>query len=545
MRKKAARSAAVVLAAAMTVGILPGCGSKGQGNEETSNRTEDGPVIKDQSEGFPEVVTIQIPVYDRAYEGWDPTDNYYTNWVQTEFGDKYNINVEYVAIGRTTEVQDYMQMIAAQTAPDIIMSYDMPQAVNYYNEDAMQPLDLEEIEYYAPTYYANMKDTVAQYGSLDGENMFFFAERNPVYYSEITLIRQDWLDEVGMDMPTNEAELEEVGRAWKEAGLGTLGNSLITQSFTYEYPYFDDSISEEEYGKYLDLTVAPLTWEPSEKYLKNLNEEYNEGIVDQEFYLNAQDTDWKADFVSGRCGTYKFRIGNTTDVFDSLLANNPDAEVSALDPGALSPEGKGYYYAYPPYGMVMGISTTTPAEERAAVWMYLEWLSQPENLFKMQNGVEGDNYTLDEDGIAVPIAGFEGESKLSQNNNKDYWCLVVEDVTYGDAEKDYKANLRLLAPAGYEYLIEQAYNYYQEDAEYGIVTPVFTKVIESISEYSSDLNAMWQEFYVDLATCDPSEFDAKYEEYCQEYLEGGYQDILDEKQEAMEEGSYIIAEQSI
>ena len=391
--------------------------------------------------------------------------------MQTEFGDKYNINVEYVAIGRTTEVQDYMQMIAAQTAPDIIMSYDMPQAVNYYNEDAMQPLDLEEIEYYAPTYYANMKDTVAQYGSLDGENMFFFAERNPVYYSEITLIRQDWLDEVGMDMPTNEAELEEVGRAWKEAGLGTLGNSLITQSFTYEYPYFDDSISEEEYGKYLDLTVAPLTWEPSEKYLKNLNEEYNEGIVDQEFYLNAQDTDWKADFVSGRCGTYKFRIGNTTDVFDSLLANNPDAEVSTLDPGALSPEGKGYYYAYPPYGMVMGISATTPAEER-----------------------------------------------------------------------DYRANLRLLAPAGYEYLIEQAYNYYQEDAEYGIVTPVFTKVIESISEYSSDLNAMWQEFYVDLATCDPSEFDAKYEEYCQEYLEGGYQDILDEKQEAMEKGSYIIAE---
>ncbi len=338
MRKKAARSAAVVLAAAMTVGLLAGCGSKGQGNEETSNRTEDGTGFKDYSEGFPEEVTIQIPVYDRAYEGWDPTDNSYTNWVQTEFGDKYNINAEYVAIGRTTEVQDYMQMIAAQTAPDIIMSYDMPQAVNYYNEDAMQPLDLEEIEYYAPTYYANMKDTVAQYGSLDGENMFFFAERNPVYYSEITLIRQDWLDEVGMDMPTNEAELEEVGRAWKEAGLGTLGNSLITQSFTYEYPYFDDSISEEEYGKYLDLTVAPLTWEPSEKYLKNLNEEYNEGIVDQEFYLNAQDTDWKADFVFGRCGTYKFRIGNTTDVFDSLLANNPDAEVSTLDPGALSPE---------------------------------------------------------------------------------------------------------------------------------------------------------------------------------------------------------------
>lgn len=113
MRKKAARSAAVVLAAAMTVGILAGCGSKGQGNEETSNRTEDGTGFKDYSEGFPEEVTIQIPVYDRAYEGWDPTDNYYTNWVQTEFGDKYNINVEYVAIGRMTEVQDYQIIFLA------------------------------------------------------------------------------------------------------------------------------------------------------------------------------------------------------------------------------------------------------------------------------------------------------------------------------------------------------------------------------------------------------------------------------------------------
>ena len=97
----------------MTVGILAGCGSKGQENEETSNRTEDGTGFKDYSEGFPEEVTIQIPVYDRAYEGWDPTDNYYTNWVQTEFGDKYNINVEYVAIGRMTEVQDYQIIFLA------------------------------------------------------------------------------------------------------------------------------------------------------------------------------------------------------------------------------------------------------------------------------------------------------------------------------------------------------------------------------------------------------------------------------------------------
>ena len=545
---KMKRLISVMCVAGMMVSMITGCGGssddgaqKDAVKEAEGTAKEDLPLAK-----YPETVTVHLGgsmnPNAKIPEGMSYDDNSYTRMLKEDL----NIEIVYDWVASQSDYTEKMSLsIGSNTVPEL-MNVNSTQYRALLKYDMIQPLD----QYFDDYASEALKSYVASGGeelmkcitNEEGEIMAIPAPNLTAGGVNEMWIRQDWLDEVGMDMPTNEAELEEVGRAWKEAGLGTLGNSLITQSFTYEYPYFDDSISEEEYGKYLDLTVAPLTWEPSEKYLKNLNEEYNEGIVDQEFYLNAQDTDWKADFVSGRCGTYKFRIGNTTDVFDSLLANNPDAEVSTLDPGALSPEGKGYYYAYPPYGMVMGISATTPAEERAAVWMYLEWLSQPENLFKMQNGVEGDNYTLDEDGIAVPIAGFEGESKLSQNNNKDYWCLVVEDVTYGDAEKDYRANLRLLAPAGYEYLIEQAYNYYQEDAEYGIVTPVFTKVIESISEYSSDLNAMWQEFYVDLATCDPSEFDAKYEEYCQEYLEGGYQDILDEKQEAMEEGSYIIAE---
>ena len=557
MRKSTMKkSVSVLLTAAMTAGMLAGCG----GSETTTNDAADnsaadknttatteaaasdestGGSYTDYSAGFPETVTIQIPVYDRAFEGWNVTDNYYTQWIQSEFGDKYNVNVEYVAIGRSTEVQDYMQLIAAGNAPDIIFHYDMPQAVNYYGEGAMQALDLDEIAYYAPTYYANMADTIEKYGKIDDENIFFFAERDAIYYNYVTLIRQDWLDAVGMDMPTNLDELNAVAAAWKDAGLGTLGGSLITKSFTYEYPFFDDSISSDDYALYLDLNVAPFTWEPTKEYLKNLNTQYNEGLIDQEFYLNAEDADAKADFVSGNCGTYSFYINSQTDVITSLLANDADAKVAVLDFGAGSPDGNGYYYEYPPYGMIMGINSTTTDEERAAVWMFLDWMSQPENLFYLQNGVEGENYTLDDDGIAVPVADFAGESKLSQNNNKDYWCLVAEVANYGDEEKNYKANLSTLAPAGYESLIEEAYNYSKENADYGVVTPIFTKVVEASSDYSADLNAMWQEFYVDLATCSPDEFDAKYEEYCQEYLDGGYQEILDEKQSLLDEGSYI------
>lgn len=550
-----------MLIATMAASMVVGCGSKNDTTtdepaaddaadntaddaaddsaDDSADNASDG-AYTDYSGGFPETVTIQIPVYDRAFEGWDVTDNYYTKWIQSEFGDKYNVNVEYVAIGRTTEIQDYMQMIAAGTAPNIIMHYDMPQAVNYYGEGAMQSLDLDEIAYYAPTYYDKMADTIAKYGTLDGENVFFFAEREAIYYNWVTLIRQDWLDKVGADMPTNLEELNAVAAKWKEAGLGTLGGELPVASFTYEYPFFNDSYSDEDYAKYLDLNVAPLTWEPTKEYLKNLNTQFHEGLVDPEWYLNTDDAAKKADFVSGNCGTYSFYINSSTDAIASLLANDPDAKVSCLHFGALSENGNYYYYEYPPYGMIMGVNSTTTDEQRAALWMFLDWMSQPENLFYLQNGVEGENYTLNENGVAIQNSDFDGESKLSQNNNKDYWCLVQEVVTYDTEEGTYQYNLSNLAPNGYEYLIEDAYKGAQDSVDYGIVTPIFTKAVEATSEYSGDLNALWQQACADLGTCDPAEFDAKYEEYCQQYLDAGYQEILDEKQSYIDEGSFIL-----
>lgn len=544
-RMKGLKRASVIgMAAAMTAGMLTGCGKKAETAStkppEDAQEAQAEGSYEDYSSGFPENVTIKIPVYDRGFEGWDSMNNYYTNWIQKEFGDKYNVTVEYVAINRQNEVADYMQMIAAGNAPDIIYHYDMPQAVNYYSEGAMQELDLNEIQYYAPDFYKKTENMMNTYGKIDEKNMFFFAERNPIYYNWLTLIRKDWLDKVGMDLPTNKEELDAAAKAWKEAGLGTLGANIVNKSYTYEYAFIGKSADKNERNLYLDLNVAPLTWKATKSYLKNMNQEYNDGILDPEFYLNADDTAWKADFVAGNVGTYSFYISANTDVINSLKANDPEAELQVLSPTAQAPaDSNPYYYKYPPYGMVMGINSKTSKEQRAAIWMFLNWMEQPEHLFYLQNGIEGENYTLDEDGIAVPVTDFEGASKLSNNNNKDYWCLVSEMVDYGDEEKNLKANMRNLAPEGYEDFVKQSYDYNKEIEQYGLVSPIFTKSVNSTSEYASDLTAMWQEFYVDMVTCKPEELDTKYEEYCKEYLDNGYQEILDEKQALIDAGNYI------
>ncbi|MDD4849755.1 MAG: extracellular solute-binding protein [Gemmiger sp.] len=550
MKKQITKAAAMGMAAAMAATLLAGCGGAASSTAASSTASSaatstdaasaEAGSYTDYTAGFPEKVTIQIPVYDRGFEGWDVTNNYYTQYVQKEFGDKYNINVEYVSVGRSTEVQDYMQMIAAHTAPDIIMHYDMPQAVNYYSEGAMQDVDYDEIAFYAPSYWASMQSTVETYGKLDGKNAFIFAERDPIYYNFVRLIRQDWLDQVGAEMPTTWEELQAVLAKWKEAGLGTMSEQLITKSFTYEYGFIDAATTDDEKALYLDLNVAPFTWSATENYLKARNTQYNAGLLDSEFYLNTEEPQYKAKFVAGQSGIYALYMSSGTDVISSLLANDPEAKLAVMPASALaSADSHQYYYQYPPYGMIMGINADTSAEERAAVYMYLDWMIQPENLFFMQHGIEGETYTLDADGIALQNADYTGEAKLSQNNNKDYWCLVQEIANYGDEAKDLTSNKVTLAPAGYEDLIQQAYDYDKLDQQYGIITPIFTKAIESSSEYAADLNALWQEAYVDCVTCAPEEFDAKYAEYKQEYLDAGYQEILDEKQSLIDSGDVL------
>lgn len=551
MSKK--RIVSLLMALFMVISILSACAKDNNKNSNASSSpNEPTPSASntasesangsygDYSKGFPEKVTLEIPVYDRAFEGWNVSDNYYTRWVQKEFGDKYNINVKFVPIGRSTEVQDFEQLLASHKAPDIIYHYDVPQALAYYGEDVLQPLDWDEIAHYAPTYWKNMGETIKNYGTVDGKNVFFFASRASTD-NFATVIRKDWVEKVGMKVEdlTSLEKYNEMLTKWKQAGLGVGGENLKRNNYTFNYPFRDWPIDVKDHALYSDLGVADLTTPATERYLRNLNYQYNNGLIDKEFYLRDDEAKTKAEFVAGKTGTFGFYLASNTDVFSATQKNNPGAEFAVLPSEYSVPEGhKPQSRAYYPFGLNMGINYETTEQERAAVWMYLEWLSQPDNLFFFQNGVEGQNYTLDADGIAVMTPDFAGESKLSKNNNKDYWALVVEIAQYPDPAVTRKAYLRNWAPPGYEFMAEEVLTNYEKTEEYRTPDPLFAVVLSKVNEYKADLNSLYQELYVKIAIAPEAEFDKTYEAAKKTYLEAGYQEILDEKQKAIDAGQF-------
>ena len=47
--------------------------------------------------------------------------------------------------------------------------------------------------------------------------------------------------------------------------------------------------------------------------------------------------------------------------------------------------------------------------------MYLEWMSQEDVLQTLQWGVEGENYTVDEDGNKVSVSDYSGDYQQGYN----------------------------------------------------------------------------------------------------------------------------------
>ena len=77
---------------------------------------------------FPEKKHITVEVYDR--DGGTPAnDNMYTDFIKKGMLEKYNVEVEFVAVPRWTEVEQINNLLAANDAPDICYSYSFPTVV--------------------------------------------------------------------------------------------------------------------------------------------------------------------------------------------------------------------------------------------------------------------------------------------------------------------------------------------------------------------------------------------------------------------------------
>ncbi len=503
---------------------------------------------------FENTVTITVPVYDRSKAGYPAVDdNYWTQWIQKEFGDKWNIDVNYVAIPRGDVMTKYSLLIAAKDTPTIMMEYDYPKVAQWASDGAMQVIDLEAFAKVAPTYYGKMvENNQLGYTDINGETYFVLSER-PYYnttYTYATFVRMDWLRAVGYDhVPQTYAEHVDAINKIIAAGLtdqAPLGLGIPSSAYVTNFAYRDIPVDEAEWAQHSSLGTASLSWYPTERYLKRLNSEYHMGWYSTEFDLEkdskgASVDQAQTDFINGKTYQYGGYMSSNVDWLNAFYENNPEAELALASSYAVVEEGvapDAQIRADNPFGMIVGFSSYATEDQLKAAWMLMEWMIQPENLFVLENGVEGVTYNMGEDGLPVVVADYTGTEMLNHNMNIDMTCLVHASKVVGTIED----SIRLITPQGlpqdfYQALLDN-YTELKGIADKGNAysDPVFAVAIESESEYTATLLSLYQEDFAKLVKCDPAEFDALYAQLSQEYLDAGYQEIIDERLAAYEAG---------
>lgn len=522
MKKPSIRIVGLALAMTLSVSLFAGCGSSGGSDSESTKSAGSA----DNSKSGP-AVELTVAVFDRAAPGYKADDNFQTKWIQENFGKPNNINVKFVPILRQQEVEKLNVLMAANQAPDISFTYNDGIIYNYVKSGGLT--DLGDLLKDAPNLTKYLGETLLSYGKFDGKQLAIPAKR-VIEGCFSGYIRKDWLDAVGMQIPTTTEEWYNVMKAFKEKDPGKLGDKNYPFS-TFVDPNninwttstllesFKKEVSEE------DRMTKPNWVIPGYKEgMRFLNKLYNEGILNPQFVLDKDGKPFEKDVSQGRVGflihNYDYPLRTTPGLLTELKKQVPGAEMVPCDPFK-NEAGKTPKMKYNPNGLYIIVPKSS--EHAAEAIKYLDWQSNLDVIKYLQNGVKGEQYTDEVNGIPT---NFKTNDQLPDDKKANYidLCLLVNGKEFGDSAKNIEA--ASLGYPGFEDLFKQAYDISLKDAGY---MPHFDTVIESQAKYQKTLADKESEIFVKSITCKPDQFDKTYDSLVNDYMKSGGQEIVDEK----------------
>jgi ABC-type glycerol-3-phosphate transport system substrate-binding protein len=201
---------------------------------------------------FTETRHITVEVYNRYNDGGsDPTSSVYAQYIKQGMLDKYNVDVELVSVGRWTEVDDLNNLLATGDAPDVCVTYSYPTIQTFAGMGGIIDLNplLTEYKDMLPDLWALLGDYNIYYDQDPETGSVWAIEAVLAESARInTFIRKDWLDKLGLKLPTTEEEFHNCLIAFRDNAdaiksefgipVDANGNALCTgnQISTYGCP---------------------------------------------------------------------------------------------------------------------------------------------------------------------------------------------------------------------------------------------------------------------------------------------------------------------
>lgn len=491
---------------------------------------------------------ITVEVYDRGNDGGsDPTNNMYTKWIQEQMLEKHNVEVEFVAVPRWTEVEQINNLLAAGNAPDICLTYDYPTIQTYANMGGVLDLAsyVEDYKSLLPNMWNWLGETNIYWDKSPTTGELWAIETKLATTNRInTFVRKDWLDKLGLSEPTTKQEFEDMLIAFRDNAdtlLGADADKMIPYSVSYDVgwraatlieSFIDPDISDREY--YVNgFDDRKYTENGTKEAVRLLNKWYNEGLMWDDFALygsgdTTEDDMMKAGYVGAFTHNWDYPYRNGED---SILANlkrlvGEDATYVVVDPFE---DSKGTHTKFVSGPIDRKIFFPSTNDEPLASMMYIDFISEPEVIQYLQIGDEGVTHNVLDDG-AIEVIAAEGDAIQNSGFNIDL-TITCNGLNLVDPEQTLKSTAHSYAsidPA----LVEEANAVAQTDIRVG--KNVNVGAIEAEEGMGPALSEKRDVAY-DLSVSAPvDQFDAVWDQNMTDYLNAGGQAIIDERAEKWE-----------
>ena len=542
----------LLLACMMTMSLTAcggdDAGSTGGDSTQAGNNDPAPVATADPSEivdgKFVETRKITVEVYDRGNDGGtDPTNNMYTDYIKKGMLEDHNVEVEFVAVPRWTEVEQINNLLAASDAPDICLTYDYATIQSYANMGGVLDLAgyVEGYKDMLPHLWAWLGDTNINWNKDPQTGTIWAIEGKRAVTARInTFVRKDWLDKLGIKEPTTKAEFEAMLVAFKDNAdllLGDDADKMIPYSVSYDVgwraatlieSFIDPDITTKEF--YINgFDDRKLTEAGTKEAVRLLNKWYNAGLLWDDFALygsgdTTEDDMMKAGYVGAFTHNWDYPFRNGTDSIAASLKRmvGPDAKYIAIDPFE---DSKGTHTKFITSSAGdRKIFFPVTNDEPLASMLYLDWISNPEHIQYLQLGDEGVTHTKVEEGVYASKAAT-APAIMNSGNNIDLTITcnglnlateesTIKSIAYGYAEADPADVANAYKIAMTDSRAEKNVNVGAIEAEDGMGT-----VLSEKRDIAYDTAVIAKE----------ADFDKVWDAAIKDYLNAGGQSIMDER----------------
>ena len=347
------------------------------------------------------------------------------SYMEQQLEEKYNVDFNLVVLPGWADAASRITLMMSDPdqRPDVIWWWSMDNEFVRWVDAGLLTDVAPYMEKYTHMrdYYDDMDPLTLFYASSDDGGIYRIPGDVAEPGTQVTWIRQDWLDNLGLDTPTTVDELLEVMRAFTEDdpdGNGqadTYGMGGDGQDWRTFWPF----IQGEDYTDYADFmldadgnVIYGPAHENSKIWLEQVAEAYGNGWITPNI---TTDTNRDEEFAASNFGiTYSWVAWNNPGAapMEANKLAHPEAEWVPIDMVA---GGNGNPQEEPSTSAAWAyFGITDAAEDPERIYAIWDDMSSPENYVFRRYGEEGVHYTM-EDGVYNAIIGPESQENQDEN----------------------------------------------------------------------------------------------------------------------------------